>query len=154
MPGEPAGRSGTSGEATGALRHPFRSALAVMVVAVLGLLATAAFKSYRDLDSAKSYERELLDEIAGAKERIQTLDGRIDRIRNDPMMLERLAREDLGMVYEGDVVIVLPDSRWAHNGSSAPLRGDSTRGQVGPSGSVRRDPVGRDPRSPAGMTSP
>ena len=34
---------------------------------------------------------------------------RIDRIENDPAMLERLAREDLGLVREGDVVIVLPE---------------------------------------------
>jgi len=37
------------------------------------------------------------------------LDDRIESIRNDPAMLERLAREDLGLVRAGDVVIVLPD---------------------------------------------
>ncbi len=109
------GTPDTPDETTGAgsLRYPFRPVLALMVLVLLGLLATAGFKSYRDLDSAKGYERELLEKIAEAKDRIQALDGRIDSIRNDPAMLERLAREDLGLVHADDVVIVLPDSRRA-----------------------------------------
>lgn len=82
-----------------------------MVLTVLGLLATAGFKSYRDLESAKNHERKLLEQIAAAEERVRLLDHRIERIRDDPAMLERLAREDLGLVKDGDVVIVLPDPR-------------------------------------------
>ncbi len=104
-PGDPAG--------AGSPRHPFRPVVAVMVLTVLGLTATAGFKSYRDLDAAKGYERQLQGEIAEAKERLRILDRRIDRIRNDPFMLERLAREDLGLARAGDVVIVLPDPRLA-----------------------------------------
>ncbi len=105
----------------------------MMVLTLLGLLATAGFKSYRDLDSAQGYERELLDEIAGAQERIRALDGRIDSIRNDPAMLERLAREDLGMVRAGDVVIVLPEPPPAGSGPAEP--GPAGPGLAGPADS-------------------
>ncbi len=94
-----------------------------MVLIVLALLATAGFKSYRDLDSAKSHEQKLLDQITAAEERVRVLSHRIERIRNDPAMLERLAREDLGLVRDGDVVIVLPDPRLARRASPEPALG-------------------------------
>ena len=96
-----------------ARRHPLRPVVVVTVIALLGLLATAGFKSYRDLATARGYERQLLDEIRETEERLWTLDRRIDRIRHDPVTLERLAREDLGMVRAGDVVIVLPEEEAA-----------------------------------------
>ena len=99
-----------SGEAT-APRHPLRPVVIMVVVALLCVLATAGFKSYRDLAAAKGYEQRLLDEIAETEDRLQELDRRIDRMRHDPVTLERLAREDLGMVRAGDVVIVLPEDK-------------------------------------------
>ncbi len=107
-----------------ARRHPLRPVVVATVVALLGLLATAGFKSYRDLAAAKGYEQQLLDEIAETEERIEALDRRIDRMRHDPVTLERLAREDLGMVRAGDVVIVLPEdpeSRPASSQAANPL---------------------------------
>lgn len=88
---------------------PYRSFVAAAVLALLGLLATAGFKSYRDLQTVRAHERKLLGEIAAAEERIRVLNAHIGRIENDPATLERLAREELGMVREGDVVIVLPE---------------------------------------------
>ncbi len=132
----------TSGEAasadgagdSGAVRrgpkesYPFRPVLGLSVLAVLGLLATAGVRSYRDLESARGHEQAKLDEIAGVRERVTELDRRIDRIRNDPLMLERLAREDLGLVRASDIVLILredlpalagkPPSAWAPVGSA------------------------------------
>ncbi len=116
--GETTGAPSTSGETTGTpgepgrepgRRYPFRPALGLAVLAALGLLATAGVKSYRDLGAARDHEQNLRQEIAGANQRIRALHGRIDGIQNDPVVLERLAREDLGLVREGDVVIVLPE---------------------------------------------
>ncbi len=90
-------------------RYPFRPVLGLAVLAVLGLLATAGVKSYRDLAAARDHEQRLQREIAGANRRIQALYGHIDSIQHDPAVLERLAREDLGLVRDGDVVIVLPE---------------------------------------------
>ena len=71
----------------------FRPVLGATVLLVLALLAIAGLKSSRDLETARARER---------------LRVRIDRLRHDPGMLERLAREDLGMVRPGDVIIELP----------------------------------------------
>ncbi len=107
-PGTSAETTGTPGTSVG--RYPFRPVLGLAVLVTLGLLATAGVKSYRDLGAARDHEQKLRQEIAGANESIRALNGRIDGIENDPVVLERLAREDLGLVRAGDVVIVLPET--------------------------------------------
>ena len=77
-------------------------------MALLGLLAMAGVKSYRDLATARDIENNLRREISETRTRVLALTEQIDRIKNDPATLERIAREELGMVREGDVVIVLP----------------------------------------------
>ncbi len=87
--------------------HPYR-ALWATVLTLLSLLGMAGIKSYRDLATAQDIENDLRREISETQERLQILAETIDRIETDPATLERLAREELGMVREGDVVIVLP----------------------------------------------
>ncbi len=86
----------------------FRSVLGAVVVGALLLLAGAGVKSYKDLATARAREAALEQAIADAEGRIEQLHGRIERLKSDPSTLERLAREELGMVRAGDVVIVLP----------------------------------------------
>lgn len=87
----------------------FRSLLRVAVMTLLLLLAVAGFKSWRDLSVARAHETELEERIDETERSIQVLERRIERIRSDPAMLEQLAREELGWVRDGDLVIVLPD---------------------------------------------
>lgn len=86
----------------------FRPVLGATVLLVLALLAIAGLKSSRDLEAARARERLLEKRIAETRAESERLRVRIDRLRNDPGMLERLAREDLGMVRPGDVIIELP----------------------------------------------
>jgi len=86
----------------------FRLVLGATVLLVLALLALAALKSWRDLDAARARERSLKARISETQAESERLRVRIDRLRHDPGMLERLAREDLGMVRPGDVIIELP----------------------------------------------
>jgi len=81
----------------------------VAVLFLLVLLATAGFKSYRDLAAARAHEAALAEQIAASEARIRVLREYVRTIEDDPMTLERLAREQLGMVRPGDVVIVLPE---------------------------------------------
>ena len=90
-------------------RLNYRSLLGVAVLSILGLLFAAGLKSYSDLDAARAHEVDLHRQIAAARARIRVIDERIERIESDPVMLERLAREELGMVRQGDVIIVLPE---------------------------------------------
>lgn len=86
----------------------FRPVLGATVLLVLALLAIAGLKSSRDLEAARARERLLEKRIAATRAESERLRVRIDRLRHDPGMLERLAREDLGMVRPGDVIIELP----------------------------------------------
>jgi cell division protein FtsB len=85
-----------------------RSVLGAAVLLALALLAVASVKSHRDLAAAQAREQALETTIEATKGRIATLRNRIERLRHDPGTLERLAREDLGMVRPHDLVIALP----------------------------------------------
>jgi len=86
----------------------FRPILGAAVLLFIAVLAMAGTKSYRDLEAARLHQRQLATQVEQTREEITRLRGRIERLRGDPGTLERLAREDLGMVKPGDVVIELP----------------------------------------------
>jgi cell division protein FtsB len=86
----------------------FRPILGAAVFLFVGVLAMAGVKSYRDLEAARQRRHLLEMQIQGTEAEIARLRGKIERLRSDPATLERLAREDLGMVRPGDVVIELP----------------------------------------------
>ena len=85
-----------------------RPLLGAVVLLFLVLLGAAGLKSYRDLQAARARERQLETRIEETRAGIDRLRGRIDRLRGDPTTLERLAREELGLVRPRDVVIELP----------------------------------------------
>jgi cell division protein FtsB len=83
--------------------------LGAAVLFALVLLAFASVKSHRDLVSARDHEGLLRKTIGLTEHRIERLHGRIRQLRNDPDTLERMAREELGLVKPGDLVLVLPE---------------------------------------------
>lgn len=90
----------------------FRPVLGLSLLLFIAILGIAAWRSYHDLSAAREREQLLETRIRETRGRIEELHGRIERLRSDPGALERRAREDLGMVRPGDVVIELPvDSR-------------------------------------------
>jgi cell division protein FtsB len=91
----------------------FRPVLGVTALLLFALLAIAALKSSRDLEAARARERSLRAQIVESRAASERLLVRIDRLHHDPGMLEQLAREDLGLVRPGDVVIELPDEKAA-----------------------------------------
>jgi cell division protein FtsB len=96
-------------QAASARPRPLRSLLSAVIAFLLLVLATAALAGWRELEGARERERELAREVVAREERIRALERRIERLRDDPVTLDRLAREDLGMVSPGDVVLVLPE---------------------------------------------
>lgn len=87
---------------------PVRSMTAAAVLFLVLLLGLAGARSWRDLDRARTRQSELAVKIEDTEARIDALERRIERLRHDPLLLERLAREELGLVKEGEVVFVLP----------------------------------------------
>jgi cell division protein FtsB len=99
----------------------FRPVLGATVLLLFALLAMAALKSSRDLEAARAHERSLRSRIAATNAESERLRVRIDRLRHDPSMLEKLAREDLGMVRPTDVVIELPEDSNPHPPAPSPF---------------------------------
>lgn len=92
--------------------EPPRSMRSFTIVAVvcLGILVTlSGVKSWRDLATARARQEHLEQRVEEARGRIEALRRQVDRLSDDPVTLERLAREDLGLVKPDDLVIVLPE---------------------------------------------
>ena len=85
-----------------------RAVLRAGVLLALALPAVASVKSHRDLAAARARQRALETSIEATRGRIAALRGKIVRLRDDPATLERLAREELGLVRPHDLVIELP----------------------------------------------
>jgi cell division protein FtsB len=85
-----------------------RSLLGAVILLFVALLTVAGLKGYRDLTLARANERQLATRIETTQNNIARLRGRIERLKSDPATLERTAREELGMVRPGDVLIELP----------------------------------------------
>jgi cell division protein FtsB len=96
----------------------FRPVLGLSVLLFVAVLGIAAWRSYHDLSAARQRERLLETRISDTRHRIDELRARIERLHSDPGTLERLAREDLGMVRPGDVVVELPESGPSSSGDS------------------------------------
>ena len=95
-------------QADSARPRPLRSLLSALLVFLLLVLATAALKGWRDLERAKGREQALRARVQATEANIEALRTRIQNLKDDPATLERLAREELGLVHPGDVVVVLP----------------------------------------------
>ena len=85
-----------------------RVALGGAVAFVLVLLLTAGAKGWRDLSRAHQREDVLEQRIDRSEEGIGRLERRLELLRDDPVTLERLARQELEMVRPSEFVIVLP----------------------------------------------
>jgi cell division protein FtsB len=85
----------------------FGAAAVVLVVLVLTVYGTRAVlkvsEMRREMDSM---ERDLVTLRARTEELTRT----VDRLRHDPAYIEKLAREDLGYVREGETVLKFPKS--------------------------------------------
>jgi cell division protein FtsB len=90
--------------------RPFRSVLVAVVAFLVLLLATFALRGWQDVSRSRSRAAALEAEVAATEARIAELKRRIDRLRDDPVTLDRMAREEVGLVAPGDVVIVLPSA--------------------------------------------
>ncbi len=86
-----------------------RPVLGATVLFLLFLLGLGGVKSYRDLAVSRQRVEDLELSILEARQRIELLEHRIEQLRHDPHTLERHAREDLGLAFPGDVLILLPE---------------------------------------------
>ena len=87
-------------------RSPFLLALAV--IAVLVAVGAASLRSWRDLAEQRAHEADIAAAIVKTETKVRQLEERNKRLENDPVTLERLARQQLGLVKPQDLVVVFP----------------------------------------------
>ncbi len=86
--------------------------IVLLVVAVLG--APVLIFSPEGLPRLRSVDKELAAverENAQLRREIEVLRARVTRLRDDPGAIEQLARQDLGLVRQSEVVFQLPAER-------------------------------------------
>ena len=88
-----------------------RSLLSAAVLGAILLLMVAGVKNYHQLQIARQREAELQDRLQQRRQAVEALDGQLVRLRQDPVALERLARENLGMAHADELVFILPGGR-------------------------------------------
>jgi cell division protein FtsB len=86
--------------------------VAVLVIAVIG--APVLIFSPQGLPRLRGLEKELSDvaeENAELRREIEALRGRVARLRDDPGAVERIARDNLGLVRQTEVVFQFQSRR-------------------------------------------
>lgn len=86
--------------------------IAIMVVALVG--APILIFSPEGLPRLRGLEREMTsvqDENQRLEREIEELRGHVERLRDDPAAVERIARDDLGLVRRSEVVFQFPPRR-------------------------------------------
>ncbi|MEJ7730885.1 MAG: septum formation initiator family protein [Polyangiaceae bacterium] len=84
----------------------------VLVLAVIG--APVLILSPQGLPRLRGLEKELADvedENATMRREIEELRGKVARLRDDPAAVERIARDDLGLLRQTEVVFQFPTRR-------------------------------------------
>jgi cell division protein FtsB len=85
----------------------FGLAAVVLVVLALTVYGTRAVLRVSEMGrEMDAMERDLVT----LRARTEDLTRTVDRLRNDPAYIEKLAREDLGYVREGETVLKFPKS--------------------------------------------
>jgi cell division protein FtsB len=83
---------------------------AILLVAIVTV--PAKILDYRGLPRLRALETQL-DRVRAENERIErevhALHRQVDALRSDPHALERVARDELGMLREGELVFQFPD---------------------------------------------
>ncbi len=84
-----------------------RLAVAAVLVCALGLAvfagrnAVVLWQMQREIEAAER-------DVARLSAQQKQLEGLAERLRNDPASIEKVAREEMGMVREGETVLKFP----------------------------------------------
>ena len=108
--------SRASGAARPARREGVRPArrtviVTVAVVALTGGLVVYGGSGVIRVRAMRAEIQALEREVSTLRTRTEKLTATVDKLRNDPAYIEKLAREDLGYVREGEMVLKFPPTK-------------------------------------------
>jgi cell division protein FtsB len=87
------------------------AAVTVAVLAVAAGLAVYGGNGVLRVRAIRAEIQALEREVSSLRERSDKLAATVDKLRNDPAYIEKLAREDLGYVREGETVLKFPANK-------------------------------------------
>ena len=85
-----------------------RAAIVVLALVVGGGLVVYGGSGVIRVRAMQQEIRHLERELSTLRSQTEKLTATIDKLRHDPAYIEKLAREDLGYVREGDTVLKFP----------------------------------------------
>ena len=87
-----------------------RGLIVALVFVFLGGTAAALFgdRGYLDVRRQELRFQELRDMNTARLKRVEAIRHEIDRLKEDPSAVERIAREDLGFVAKDEITLLLP----------------------------------------------
>jgi cell division protein FtsB len=89
-----------------------RRALAVVLAVVVGGgLAVFGGTAVVRVRALQAQITTLEHDVAGMREQARRLAETVDRLRNDPAYIEKLAREEHGLVRENETVLKFPSTK-------------------------------------------
>jgi len=86
---------------------PQKLGTVAMVVLAVGLAVFGVKESVRAWQMRRDM-RVVEREVEALRTKQAELTRSVDRLRNDPLYIEKLAREEMGMVREGETVLKFP----------------------------------------------
>ena len=95
-------------ETTGFLRRNTRQILGAAFLALLlqGIFGTHGFLAMR---RTQQEIRQVREQIGKLNAENKSLAGEVNALKTDPKAIERIAREDMGLVRPGEMIYKLPD---------------------------------------------
>jgi cell division protein FtsB len=84
-----------------------------MVVLAIGLAVFGVKESVRAWQMRRDMQTVERD-LTTLRSQQEQLSRTVDRLRNDPLYIEKLAREEMGMVREGETVLKFPSQNFSN----------------------------------------
>ena len=90
------------------VRRSLDAVVCAVILASTGLCVSVYIRSHAEFAAAISRQQAAMGRVAELKRANEKIASEIEQLKNDPRMIEALARERLGFVRPGEMVIRLP----------------------------------------------
>jgi len=85
--------------------------VSVLFLFILLVMIIAGNNGLLDLKCLKKERAQLVEEARDIESNNLTLYRKVERLKNDPVYIENVARQELGMIGKGEVILKFKDKR-------------------------------------------
>jgi cell division protein FtsB len=93
-----------------------------VILAATGLCVSVYFRANAELRSAESRYQSAVDRVADLKRENEKLEREVEQLKSDPAMIEAVAREKLGLIRPGEIVIKIGQEEEASGSGVVKIR--------------------------------